>query len=127
MASYTYKFIELGEDYSFGCKCCRFDHGTDLPIPKKLSDEEISKLATRFSHSIFADWSTLNAVLKRYETTIQKRWLKKTPKQKREILLKASPDMPMTHRPDFLGYRDSHKNAPRSRTTPSAAYLLAHT
>jgi hypothetical protein len=123
MASYTYEFIDLGDEHALGCKCCRFSKGVDLPIPKKLSHAEIAKLARAFSLSIFKDWSKLNAILKRFEGTIHKRWLKKSPKQRRELLLKAWPDMPMTHRPDFAGFRKVLKNAPRTRTLPSSAYL----
>lgn len=123
MASYTYEFIELGDEHALGCKCCRFDKGIDLPVPKKLSHEEVATLARSFSVSIFKDWSRLNAILKRFETTIQKRWLKKSPKQRREVLLKAWPDMPTTHRPDFAGFRKVKKNTPRSHTLPSSAFL----
>ena len=123
MASYTYEFLELGEDVVLPCKCCRFNQGTDLPIPKKLSYEEIAQHAARFSKSIFVDWTKLNAIVKRFEPAIQKRWLKKNLDQKRSILLKAWPDIPKTHRPDFVGFRNVRKQAPRSRTLLSAAYL----
>lgn len=123
MTSYTYNFIELGDEHALGCKCCRLAMGYDLPVPKKLSTEEIKHHATRFAHAIFKHWVDLNAILKRFEPTIQKRWLKKSPKQRCEILLKAWPDMAKQHRPDFMGFRDVGKTAPRSRTCPSAAYL----
>ena len=123
MASYTYELIELGDEHALGCKCCRFDKGIDLPIPKNLSHEAVSKLARGFSVSIFKDWSKLNAILKRFEAPIQKRWLKKSPRQRKEILLNAWPEMPTTHRPDFAGFRNTKKNTPRSHTLPSAAFL----
>ena len=124
MASYTYDYIEVGDEHSLGCKCCRFGRGDDLPVPKKLSHDEMSKLVKRFSHSVFKDWIKLNAILKRFEGSIQKRWLKKSPSQRREILLKAWPDMARTHRPDFaIGFRNSKKQQPRSRSLISAAYL----
>ena len=123
MASYTYEFLELGEEHSWGCKCCRFTNGVDLPIPQKHSFEEIAKLAKDFATSIFADWIKLSAIVKRFEGVIGKRWLRKTPKQRRDLFLKAWPDMATTHKPDFLGFRKVLKNAPRSRTCLSAAYL----
>ncbi|KAK3713180.1 cell agglutination protein Mam3 [Vermiconidia calcicola] len=123
MASYTYDSIELGDQNSLGCKCCRFSYGIDLPIPKNLPIDEIKSHAAAFSTSILKDWTTLNAIVKRFEATIQKRWVKKSSKQKRDILLTAWPDMANTHRPDFIGFRSVLKTAPRSRTLPSAAFL----
>jgi len=123
MASYTYEFIELGDDHALGCKCCRFSSGTDLPVPKKLSNDEIARLSRGFSFEIFKDWTKLNAILKRYEEVIQKRWMKKPEKKRLAVLLEAFPAMPSTHRPDFIGFRKATKNYARSRTCPSAAYL----
>lgn len=123
MASYTYFAVELGDEHALGCKCCRFSSGTDLPVPKKLTNEEIGGLARKFSHQIFADWTQLNAILKRYEEVIQKRWMKKSETKRRGILLQAWPDMAPTHRPDFVGFRKAFKNHPRSRTMLSESYL----
>lgn len=123
MASYTYFAIDLGDDHALGCKCCRFSSGTDLPIPKKLSNDEIGKLARSFAHEIFADWGSLNAILKRYEDLVQRRWMKKNEKKRQALLLEAWPDMAPTHRPDFVGFRKAYKNHPRSRTMQSKAYL----
>jgi hypothetical protein len=109
MASYTYADVtpplEHHRDRS-KCKCCRLSSGSDLPIPKELNIKEIHALATSFSSSVFSDWTQLNAILKRFEAVIRKRWLKKSTKQRREILLMARPTMPHVHRPDFLGFRD---------------------
>jgi len=114
MASYTYELEELGDDaHGLGCKCCRFNSGIDLPVPARMTTEEIKVHALRFSTSILSDWTKLNAILKRFETTIQKRWLKKGVKQRREVLLKGWPDMATGHRPDFAGFRKTMKIAPR--------------
>ena len=111
-------------DNVLACKCRRFSHGVDLPVPKGLSPEEVQNHARAFSHFIFADWTKLNAALKRFEGTVKKRWLKKSPAQRRAILLQAWPDMAPTHRPDFaMGFRRQDKRTPRSRTLLSAAYL----
>ncbi|KAF2765908.1 hypothetical protein EJ03DRAFT_318585 [Teratosphaeria nubilosa] len=126
MASYTYELIEMGDDaHGLGCKCCRFQSGLDLPTPKKLSTDEIKKLGLQFSTSIIKDWVQLNCTIKRFESTIQKRWLKKSLKQRKEILLTAWPNMSKEHRPDFAALRNIKRAAytPRSRTIPSAAYL----
>ena len=123
MASYTYFAIELGDEHALGCKCCRFTSGTDLPMPKKLSNDEIRELARKFSQQIFADWTQLNAILKRYEEVVQKRWMKKGEMKRRAVLLEAWPEMASTHRPDFVGFRKAYKNHPRSRTMMSKSYL----
>lgn len=49
--------------------------GADLPIPSDLDIDEIAREAQRFRVSIFRDWTRLNAVLKRFELTIQRRWM----------------------------------------------------
>jgi hypothetical protein len=125
MASYTYELIELGDDaHGLGCKCCRFSSGLDLPKPKDLSIDEIRKHGIKFSTSIIKDWAILHAVVKRFEAKIQKRWLKKGLKQRQQILLQAWPDMSKDHRPDFASVRNTKRAyTPRSRTTPSQAYL----
>lgn len=74
--SFTYELLdELGEEHHLGCKCCRFDKGYDLPIPKKLSIQETIQSARALSTSIFKHWTALNAMIKRFEATIQKRWM----------------------------------------------------
>ncbi|KAK5123506.1 hypothetical protein LTR85_002544 [Meristemomyces frigidus] len=114
MASYTYELAELGDDaHGLGCKCCRFKSGMDLPTPAKLTSDEIKQHGMRFSTSIISDWTRLNAVLKRYQGVIEKRWLKKNTKQRRDILLRAWPEMAACHRPDFAGFRKTMKFAPR--------------
>lgn len=124
MSSYTYELAELGDDaHGLGCNCCRFQAGTDLPTPTKLTREEIATLSTAFATSIIRDWTRLNAIVKRFESVIQKRWLKKATKQRRALLLQAWPDMSKDHRPDFASFRKHSRFAPRSRTCPSAAYL----
>ncbi|EME89540.1 uncharacterized protein MYCFIDRAFT_86406 [Pseudocercospora fijiensis CIRAD86] len=122
--AYTYEFLsELGDEHNLGCKCCRFTYGKDLPVPKKLGTEETRSAARHFTISIFKDWTQLNAIIKRFEATIQKRWMKKSVKQRREILLKAWPGMSQTHRPDFENMRSIKKQAPRTRTCRTEAYL----
>lgn len=114
MASFTYELAELGDDtHGLGCKCCRFKQGLDLPIPAKLTIEEIKQHGLRFSTAIISDWTKLNAILKRFQAVIEKRWLKKNTKQRREILLRAWPEMAAGHRPDFASFRQTAKMAPR--------------
>ncbi|KAK4508092.1 hypothetical protein PRZ48_001830 [Zasmidium cellare] len=122
--SFTYALLEeLGEEHHLGCKCCRFNKGIDLPVPRKLSIQETTQCARELSTSIFKHWTQLNAIIKRFEGIIQKRWTKKGFKQRRELLVKAWPKISTTHRPDFENFRNSKKQASRSRTCHSEAYL----
>jgi hypothetical protein len=43
-------------------------------------------------------------ILARYEEVIRRRWAKMTTARRKEVLLKAWPDMPEPHRPDFEAY-----------------------
>ena len=104
MASYVYEEIA---PHVRACKCCRADQGLDLPVPKDVGLVEVGRLAKSFSYNIFSDWTQLNAIIKRFEPLIRKRWLKKSAKQRREVLLAARPSMPLVHRPDFVGFRQT--------------------
>lgn len=92
----------------------------DLPSPRDLDLTEIKLEAGRYVTRILGNWTTLNGYLKRFELIIQRRWLKKTTKQRREILLTAWPQMSRDHRPDFVGYRN--KKAAHRRVQAATAY-----
>ncbi|KAJ4314722.1 hypothetical protein N0V94_006327 [Neodidymelliopsis sp. IMI 364377] len=66
-----------------------------LPIP------EYRKQCRSMVTELLRTWEVLRMILQSYEALIQKRWLKETPTRKREILLKAWPNMPEGHRPDM--------------------------
>jgi hypothetical protein len=124
MASYKYEEIA---PHVRSCKCCRLDKGLDLPVPKDIDVAQTRALAKSFSHKIFADWTQLNAIVKRFESLIRKRWLKKSAKQRREVLLTARPSMPLVHRPDFEGWRRlGNKNLSRVLTTGGHAHLTPY-
>lgn len=129
MASYIYAEVVPSERDLDGmpCKCCRLCNGWDLPSPKPLELDQIRSLANTFAHDIFADWTNLNAILKRFEALIQKRWLKKSAKQRRETLTVAYPSIPLVHRPDFENFRNySNRHISRSRTCDAGAHLTPH-
>lgn len=74
--SFTYELLEeLGDDHALGCKCCRFGKGVDLPIPQTLSPQETESAAKEFSKQVMKNWTMLNAIAKRFEHTIQRRWM----------------------------------------------------
>ncbi|EPE03056.1 hypothetical protein F503_08670 [Ophiostoma piceae UAMH 11346] len=77
--------------------------------PTMMQPADVRREAKEKSTQLFADFHLLRSILERHETTIQKRWTKKTRTQKLAILLAAWPSMPTTHRPDFAAFR---KNAP---------------
>ncbi|KAK6415050.1 hypothetical protein LTR81_011193 [Elasticomyces elasticus] len=83
-----------------------------MPMPKMISPEEVRQEARKRSSSIFEDWLVLKAVLLRHEGTIHERWLKKTKAQRLKILLAAWPNMPASHRPDYIAFR---KETPAQR------------
>jgi hypothetical protein len=58
--------------------------------------------------SIFVHFAILQTVLDRHEAKLHRRWLKKSKKQRRELVLGAWGTMPQSHRPelDFLGTFD---------------------
>jgi hypothetical protein len=129
MASYIYAEVVPSERDLDGmpCKCCRLCNGWDLPSPKPLELPQIRSLANTFAHEIFADWTNLNAILKRFEALIQKRWLKKSAKQRRETLTGAYPSIPLVHRPDFENFRNySNRHISRSRTCDAEAHLTPY-
>ncbi|KAF7553797.1 hypothetical protein G7Z17_g3396 [Cylindrodendrum hubeiense] len=86
------------------------------PIPKCPSPSEVRQEATERSRKIFASYDTLNKILERHESTIQKRWAKKTRSQRLRILLKAWPEMPVLHRPDFMAFRKESQEQRESGT-----------
>lgn len=129
MASYIYAEVIPSERDLAGmpCKCCRLCNGWDLPSPKPLELDQIRTIASTLAHDVFADWTALNATLKRFEALIQKRWLKKSAKQRRETLTGVYPNIPLVHRPDFENFRNyKNRHISRSRTCDAEAHLTPY-
>lgn len=76
-----------------------------LPLPKMVSAYEVRQDAKSRADGILSNWKLLKDILDRHEATIQKRWMKKTKKQRLKILLEAWPNMSTSHRPDFDAFR----------------------
>jgi hypothetical protein len=73
-----------------------------LPIPPSFpTPAQAMQDANERSGQILSTYGTLQRILDRHEETLRKRWLKKTKKQQRSMLLKAWPNMASSHRPDF--------------------------
>ena len=76
-----------------------------LPMPSSMpSAKKAQNKASSLSKDLFAEWTTLEAILERHEAVIRRRWLKKSRDQRKRILLKAWPNMAAHHRPDFEAY-----------------------
>jgi hypothetical protein len=56
--------------------------------------------AAALGHSICENFATLRDFVARHEALIRKRWIKKSPLQRREVLLAAWPDMQPNYRPN---------------------------
>lgn len=77
-----------------------------LPVPASFPKvDEVRDQAKARTGNILADSKTLSQILERHEDTLQKRWLKKSKKQQRLILLEVWPNMAPSHRPDIEALR----------------------
>ncbi|KAM7182847.1 hypothetical protein V8F33_013973 [Rhypophila sp. PSN 637] len=65
-------------------------------------------------------------IVARHEATIQKRWAKKTRGERLLILLRAWPEMPRKHRPDFNSFKDEHGLINRAKRPQWRAKTLNH-
>ncbi|KAF2274260.1 uncharacterized protein EI97DRAFT_451823 [Westerdykella ornata] len=74
------------------------------------SPSEVRQKAREYTTRLFQDRDTLQQILERHETTIRKRWTKKTNSQKKKILLQAWPNMSTQHRPDVEAWRRQSTN-----------------
>ncbi|OAA72221.1 hypothetical protein ISF_01294 [Cordyceps fumosorosea ARSEF 2679] len=92
-------------------------------IPKTPSPAEVRREASAKSREAFAAYKTLGEILQRHEATIQKRWTKKTKQQRLQILLKAWPGMPASHRPDFEAFRNESADQRERGTKYKRQYL----
>lgn len=71
--------------------------------------EEAQSASKRILDSLFKARSQLRHIVAKHETTLQNRWLKKSPKQRTEILLQTWPKMSRVHRPDLDLLRKERK------------------
>ncbi|KAL8983709.1 MAG: hypothetical protein Q9205_002129 [Flavoplaca limonia] len=71
--------------------------------------EEAKTSSQNILDALFKARSQLRHIVAKYETTLQNRWIKKSPKQRTEILLQAWPKMSRVHRPDYDLLRKERK------------------
>ena len=85
---------------------------------------QVKREASSHVHQIFRDYNALNGILVRFEDVIRKRWVKKTPDQRKKVLLTAWPIMSTTHRPDFVALRSESLVQRKSGTKYKDAYMF---
>jgi hypothetical protein len=62
---------------------------------------EVRQQAKYGSQKVLEHWDTLRKIVERHAETLEKRWMKKTRKKQKDILLQAWPNMSSSHRPDY--------------------------
>lgn len=94
-----------------------------LPMPEFKSPSEVRNEAAARSTNIFNSFDTLSQILKRHEPTIQRRWAKRTQSQRLKILLNAWPNMPASHRSDFMAFRKAPGGSDIQSPTSRASFM----
>lgn len=94
----------------YGCPendpCDHYELDKPLPWEERLliCMEQIEEAADEYAGLAlknYYDWSMTSLVTRRFGPLIRDRWLKMWTLQRKAILLKALPDMPLKHRPDI--------------------------
>ncbi|KAE8443360.1 hypothetical protein EG329_001918 [Mollisiaceae sp. DMI_Dod_QoI] len=75
---------------------------TPSSLPKP---EEVRQQAKYGTERVLSNWETLRKIVERHAEVLEKRWIKKTRKKQKELLLQAWPNMSSSHRPDYEAYR----------------------
>lgn len=90
--------------------------------PDTITIEEITSLCQTTLDALFEAWMQLWIIMNRHESTLNKRWLKKTMDQRKETLSKVCPDIPRMHRPDFAVLRA--EALPQGKTKIAADFAV---
>jgi hypothetical protein len=72
------------------------------------SAKEVRQQAKSGSQKVLSDWNMLRKIVERHHEVLEKRWVKKTKKKQKEMLLQAWPNMSSSHRPDYEAYRNEN-------------------
>jgi hypothetical protein len=75
----------------------------DLYSKEDFSESLIDRIghhAKALGQRICSSFAALRDIIERHETLIRKRWIKRSPSQRREVLLAAWPIMPRDYQPD---------------------------
>lgn len=79
----------------------------DGPTPLDVSLDDARGQTEPMRTKILELYGTLGDIVARHEATIQRRWAKKTKRERLAILLQAWPDMPRQHRPTLTHSKTS--------------------
>ncbi|TVY44381.1 hypothetical protein LOCC1_G003492 [Lachnellula occidentalis] len=79
--------------------------GSPFTPSSEPSPAEVRKQAKIGSERVLSDWHTLRKIVEKHSVVLEKRWVKKTRKKQKDLLLQAWPNMSPSHRPDFEAYR----------------------
>ncbi|OTA79577.1 hypothetical protein M434DRAFT_402053 [Hypoxylon sp. CO27-5] len=93
---------------------------------KGQSPAAVRREAKERSTNIFSSYHTLHEILIRHETTIRKRWAKKTKQQRLKVLLSVWPGMAVMHRPDFEAFRKEAGRVPNLQTRYKEYFMWPH-
>lgn len=108
-----------GIDFNDPASFMHLLQGSGLPIPKTCAPEEVRELAQTWSKSITENYHLLYDIVSRHEATIQRRWAKKSSKQRLAIIIPAwGFKMAAVHRPDFDAFK---KESPQQRVAGGGA------
>lgn len=95
--------------------------GEDSVIRKDtITVDEVNVLSQTTLDALFEAWTQLRSIMAQHETTLNKRWLKRTINQRKEILSRAWPRMPPMHRPDFELLRKGQQSKKTEFSTDDA-------
>jgi hypothetical protein len=73
-----------------------------MKAPPMIKPAQVRSQARNLSKSVLTDWSLLSHIVERYGSRIEKRWLKKSPTQRKQLLMSAwGNKIAAEHRPDF--------------------------
>lgn len=93
---------------------------------KLTTFEQVHPVVKERTKSIFNDFPRLRAILGKYESILQKRWCKKSPEQRRKMLLSAWPGMASNHRPDLQTLWQEASPDNRSTSRPRDAFMFPY-
>ncbi|KAK5627741.1 hypothetical protein RRF57_003456 [Xylaria bambusicola] len=76
-----------------------------FPIPKYVGPSEVLSQAKPMAQTIFKNWNLLRTIVERHESTIQRRWIKKSRPKRQHLLLATWPNMSGQHRSDVAAWK----------------------
>ena len=97
--------------------------GSSIPLPKAVTPSQVRRESRSHSKQIFESYALLKGIAERHESTIHKRYAKKTRKQRNEVLLAAWPGMAAIHRPDFDAFKKENERQRDAGTKFKDAYM----